>query len=86
MNVDNRATKIYLKELAPLQALELLERYKIPSPFKEILIAVCVKRLKDYPAMDWLEEEHHIHISYITFRRKTKQALEMFRKSNLLQK
>ena len=86
MNIENRATKIYLKELAPLQALNLFEKYQIPSPFKEILTAVCVKRLKDYPALDWLEENCNIRLSYITFRRKTKQALEMFRKSHLLQK
>lgn len=84
MNIENRATKLYLKELAPLQALKLFDDYKLPTPYKEILTAVCVMRLKDFPAMDYLEEHHNIRLSYITFRRKTKQALEMFRKSHRL--
>ena len=41
MNIDNRATKLYIKELAPIQALELLDIYKIPSPYKEVLIVSC---------------------------------------------
>lgn len=85
MNIENRATKVYLKELAPLQAVSLLEKYQIPSPYKEVLTAVCVKRMKDYQAMDWLEKEHNIRLSYITFRRRTREALEMFRKSCLLE-
>jgi len=83
MSIERRATKIYLKELPPLTVLELLDKYHIPSPYKEILIAICVERLKDFPALDFLEEKFKIHIGYWDFRKKTSKALDIFRKSHL---
>lgn len=83
MSIERRAAKLYLKDLPPLEALELLDKYRIPSPYKEILIAICVERLKDFPALDYLEEKFKIHIGYWDFRKKTGKALDMFRKSHL---
>lgn len=82
MNIENRATKLYLKELPPLTVYDLLDKYRIPTPFKEILIAVCILKLKDFPALDYLQEKYNIHLSYRTYVRRLKDALEMFRKSH----
>lgn len=82
MSLENRATKIYLRELAPKQALDLLDEYKIPSPFKEILIVCCVERRKDFDAIDTLEERYKIYLSKRTYDRRLKDSLEMFRKSH----
>ena len=83
MSIERRAAKLYLKDLPPLEALELLEKYHIPSPYKEILIAICVERLKDFPALDFLEEKYKICLGYWDFRKKTGVALDIFRKSHL---
>lgn len=83
MNIENRATKLYLKELAPWYALKLFDEYKIPSPYKEVLIACCVERLDAFRALDYLEE-HKIYMSYFTYIRRLKTALTMFRKSHIL--
>lgn len=82
MNVENRATKVYLKSLPPLTAIKLIEAYHIPSPYKEILITVCVERLEGFKGCDYLAENYNIHIGYWTFGAKLKEALEMFRKSH----
>lgn len=82
MNIENRATKLYIRELAPKQALELLDEYKIPSPYKEVLIVCCVERRKDFNAIDTLESRYNIHLSYRTYVRRLKDSLEMFRKSH----
>lgn len=86
MNIENRATKLYLKELPPCVAIELIDKYKIPPIYKEILVAVCVERRFIYPAMRHLSEEHGINLEYKTFCRRLKEALEMFRKANALDK
>lgn len=83
MNLENRATKLYLKELAPLEALKLFHDYRIPSPYKEVLIACCIERLDAYSAIDFLEDEYDIHIGYFTYIRRLKTALTMFRKSHI---
>ena len=83
MSIERRATKIYLKELPPLTVLELLDKYHIPSPYKEILIAICVERLNVYSAVDFLSEEYNINIGYWNLRKKTSEALDIFRKSHL---
>ena len=82
MNIENRATKIYLKSLPPLTVYNLLDSYKIPSPFKEILITVCVNKKEGFPAMNYLAKEYNIHIEYWTLGRRLKEALEMFRESH----
>ena len=83
MNIENRATKLYLKELAPSKAIDLIIAYKIPSPYKEVLIACCVERLDAFSALDYLAEEN-IYMSYFTYIRRLKTALTMFRKSHIL--
>lgn len=55
MNIENRAVKLFIKELPPAEALEKIEQYKIPSPYKEILTIVCVERVVGrYKAMSIL--------------------------------
>lgn len=80
MNIDNRATKVFLKSLAPIEAIELVEKFKIPSPQKECLIAM-INGKEGFEGCDYLEEKYKIHISYWTFGRRLKDGLEMFRKS-----
>lgn len=80
MNIDNRATKVYLKSLAPIEALDQIERYKIPSPQKECLIAM-INGKEGFEGCDYLEDVYKIHIGYWTFVRRLKDGLEIFRKS-----
>ena len=80
MNIDNRSTKVYLKSLAPIEALDQIERYKIPSPQKECLIAM-INGKEGFEGCDYLEDEYKIHIGYWTFGRRLKEGLEIFRKS-----
>ena len=58
MNLQNRATKLYIKELPPSEALVNLKT--------------------GYPALDFLEEKYEIRISYWTYNRIFKKALEQF--------
>lgn len=84
MNIENRAIKIYIKNLPPSVAIDLIEKYKIPTPHKQILIAVCVERKSVFATMNKLSNEYSINMSYITCVRYLKTALEMFRKSHIL--
>lgn len=84
MNIENRATKLYLKKLPPVVAVELLEKYMIPSPYKEVIEAVCIKRLPLFKAIEYLSEKYCINLSYTTIRRKLKIGLELFRDSNFV--
>lgn len=84
MNIENRATKLYLKKLPPVVAVELLEKYMIPSPYKEIINAICIKQLPTFKAIDFLSKEHKINLSYRSICRKLVIALELFRDSNSL--
>ena len=81
MSIENRATKLYLRNIAPKDAYALFDEYMIPSPYKEILMC-CVQRRKDFEAIATLEEKFNIHLSYRTYVRRLKDALEMFRKSH----
>lgn len=82
MNIENRATKVYLRSLPPLTAIKLIEGYRIPRPFKEVLITACVERQEGFKGVDYLAETYNIHIGYWNFGVKLKEALEMFRKSH----
>lgn len=82
MNIENRAVKLYIKELPPSVAIDLFEQYKIPTPYREILTTVCVERVGGYKAMEILERKYGICMGYWTFGRRLKDALEMFRKSH----
>lgn len=83
MNIENRATKLYLKNLPPLKAIQFIEDYKIPSPYKEVLITACVERKEGFVGMSILSEKYNINIEYRTFSRKLGEALEMFRRSHI---
>lgn len=85
MSIETSATKLYLRELAPIEVLEKLDSFRIPSPYKEILIACCVEQLEAFPAIDYLEEKYNIHLSYWTYVRNLKKALQKFRTANLYQ-
>lgn len=81
MNDENRATKVYLlKELAPIEAYEQIERFMIPSPQKECLIAM-INGKEGFAGCDYLEEKYQIHLGYWSFGRRLKEGLEIFRKS-----
>lgn len=82
MNDERRATKLYIRNLAPVEAIKRIESYLIPSPQKEVLITACIARKEGYAGMDYLEEKYNIHIGYWTFGRRLKEALDMFRKSD----
>lgn len=82
MNIENRATKVYLKSLAPIEVIKKVNEYKIPSPFKEVLLTACVDRKEGFEGCDHLAKEYEIHLGYWTFGRRLKEALEMFRKSD----
>lgn len=82
MNIDNRATKLYLKKLPPVVAVELLEKYMIPSPYKEIIHMTCVKNYPQYKAMKELSKVG-INLSFRSFTRKQAEALEKFRIAHL---
>lgn len=80
MNEANRSTKVYLKDIAPVEALDQIDRYKIPSPQKECLIAM-INGKEGFEGCDYLEDVYKIHIGYWTFGRRLKEGLEIFRKS-----
>lgn len=82
MNIENRATKLYLKTLAPVKVYELLEMYKIPSPYKEVLITACVERKEGFQGIKHLAKHYEIYIEYWTFGRRLKEGLKMFRRSH----
>lgn len=81
MNIENRAVKILLKHSAPLEVYQKLEEYRIPSPYKEILIVSCIEGKDYFQALDLLAERYNIHLSYWTYCRRLKRALEMYRQS-----
>lgn len=83
MNIDNKATKYFLKNLAPLEAIDLIDSYQIPTPLREILIAACVYDKEGFEGCEFLQEKYKIHMSYWKFVKKLKEALIKFRKSHL---
>ena len=81
MNEQNRIAKIYLKNLAPNEALDLINKYNIPSPHKEVLISACIYNRSGFEGCDFVAENYKIHIGYWNFVKKLKEALVIFRKS-----
>lgn len=81
MNIENRAIKVYIRELPPNMARFLIEQYGIPSPYKEILIAICVERKSQFATMEYLKTEYGIHMGFRTLSRNLRDALIMFRKA-----
>lgn len=85
MNIENRATKIMLKNMPTFMAEELIDLYKIKRPYKEILIASCIKDMSQFEAMRYLSSQG-ISMGFRTFTRKQAKALELFRTAHLLYK
>ncbi len=81
MNIERRATKVYLKSLSPLTAIDLINRCKLPSPWREVLLCACVDRKEGFAGVDHLENQYGISLSYWTFVRRFKESLDMIRKS-----
>lgn len=79
MNVEKRKTKQYIKGLPPVQAEQLLEEYKIPSPHKEILHLVCVEKCPNFFVVaDKLSRIYDINISTWQIGYRLSEALEQF--------
>lgn len=75
------STKKFLMDLPPKMARHYIEDFELPTPYKEILIAICILRLKGYAIESYLDEEYKIKMPTYTIRRNFKKALAMFRVS-----
>lgn len=82
MNIENRTTKVMLKDMPAFLAEERIKLYKIKTPYKEILIATCVEDKNQFEAMKSLAKQG-IHLGFRTFTRKQAKALEMYRTAHL---
>ena len=82
MNIENRATKVMLKNMPVFMVEELIDLYKIKRPYKEILIATCIKDMEQFEAMKYLSSIG-ISLGFRTFTRKQAKALELFRTAHL---
>lgn len=74
-------TKRYIKSLAPLEAIEIIEKFKIPSPQAEVLKLVCVENKDLFSAMLTLERDYKIHLSIWQCGYRLKEGLVMFQRS-----
>ena len=84
MDLENRATKVMLKDMPVFMVEDLLKRYKIKSPYKEILEATCIHNKDQFEAMDWIKQKYKIHLGFRTFSRKQAKAFEMFRTAHMM--
>lgn len=82
MKEHSRATKLYIKHLPPILALKLIEDYKIPTPFKEVLISACVENKGGFDGVRFLSSKYGINISYWQFVKYLSKGLEMFYKTH----
>lgn len=78
MKQSNRLAKVYLMHLPPVRVLSLLDEYRIPSPFREVIYLTCVEKLDRYPAMRKLSQDYDIHISFWQFGDRLRDGLDMF--------
>lgn len=78
MKDTRRATKIYLKHLPPLLAIKLIDKYKIPSPEREVLISACVDHKGGFAGIENLKNKYDVHISYWTFVACLGRGLDKF--------
>lgn len=69
-------------EMAPIEAIEILDKYKIPTPYRELLEIICIKRVKGFRILDELEKQYNIKMNYYTMIINFDIALDMFYKSN----
>lgn len=86
MNIENRATKVMLKNMPAFVAEELITLYKIQTPYKEILYVACVLDYPQFKAMDYLSKKHQINLGFRTYKRKLAEALEKFRIAHIYYK
>ena len=78
----HKIAKLHLMEMAPIEAIDLIEKYKIPTPYKELLQIICIKRVKGFRILDELEDKYNIKMNYYTMIINFDIALDMFYKSN----
>lgn len=79
MNIEKRKTKQYIKSLSPLEAEQLLDKYKIPSPYKEILYLVCVEKCPNFFVVaDELSKRHNVNMSTWQIGYRLSEALDKF--------
>lgn len=83
MSTVNITTRNFIKSLAPVSAEHLIEKYKLPSPYKEVLTACCILGLQERPAIEWLGKEKHLYLSVWQYRRRLSEGLIKFRKAHI---
>lgn len=83
MKDTRRATKIYLKHLPPVLAEKLIDKYKIPSPDREVLISACIERKGGFAGVENLQKKYEIYISYWNFIRYLSRGLDKFYESHV---
>lgn len=72
--------------LPPVRVHQLVAEYRIPSPFKEVLIVTCVDKLDRFPAMRKLAQDYNINISFWQFGDRLRDALDMFYQTHTMLK
>lgn len=77
----NTELKAQIRDLAPNVARARIKEYGIPSPYCEILDAVCVQHMQNLQALCHIETEHKIFMSDRQFDRNLAMALNMYRKA-----
>lgn len=80
MNIKNRAMKIYLKSIAPLEAYSFVDRCRLPSPERECVCAM-IEGKNAFSGCDYIADRYNIHITYWQYVRKLKRGLEILQKS-----
>ena len=78
----HKIAKLHLMEMAPIEAIDIIKKYQIPTPYKELLEIICVKRIKGFQILDELERLYNIKMNYYTMIINFDIALDMFYKSN----
>lgn len=84
MDCDKKLAKKYLMRIPPLLAISQIEEYQIPSPQKEVLIASCVKMLKTFQAIEWIQKEYGISMSQWQFGDRLQEGLRKFYETHIL--
>lgn len=78
----HKIAKLHLMDMAPIEAIETIKKYQIPTPYRELLEIICVKRIKGFQILDELERLYNIKMNYYTMIINFDIALDMFYKSN----
>lgn len=82
MKETSRATKLYIKHLPPILATKLIEEYKIPTPYKEVLLSACVENKGGFKGVEYLSKQYGINISYWQFVQYLRKGLDIFYKTH----